>query len=275
MGKAGKWIGGILGWAFFGPIGALIGFAIGALSDSTTIRTIGGEGQPWTGGGAAGTGSAGGQRTGSGGYNPFGTQSSGTKYSGQRNSFIVSLLVLSTAVIKADGRYLKSELECVKDFIRRSFGEAAVPEALEILKSLKDKDVNVYEVGAQIGFYMNYSQRMQLFHYLVQLAQVDGDVCQSEIDVLRSIAAAIGLKSADTDSILAMFEGNDLASAYKVLEIEPTATDEEVKKAYKSLALKHHPDKVASLGPDVQKAAEEKFKQIQAAYEKIKKERNL
>lgn len=259
MGKAGKWIGGILGWAFFGPIGALIGFALGALGDNTTISVIRDDGQS---GGSSGQGA-------------FGSQQSGQRFAGQRNSFIASLLVLSTAVIKADGRYLKSELEYVKEFIRNSFGDAAVPEALAILKSLKDKDVNLYEVGAQIGLYMNYSQRMQLFHYLVALAQVDGPICSKEIDVLRSIAAAIGLKSADRDSILAMFGGDDLASAYKVLEIEPTATDAEVKKAYKSLALKHHPDKVASLGPDVQKAAEEKFKKIQAAYEIIKKERNL
>jgi DnaJ like chaperone protein len=186
----------------------------------------------------------------------------------------VSLLVLSTAVIKADGKYLKCELDYVREFIRRNFGERAVPEAMEILKGLREKQINIYEVGGQIRRYMNYSQRMQLFHYLVSLAQCDGNVCQAEIDVLRSIASAMGISSANANSILAMFE-KSIDSAYTVLEIDKNATDEEIKKAYKRLAMKHHPDKVATLGPDIQKSAEEKFKKVQEAYETIKKERGM
>ncbi|MDD2595780.1 MAG: TerB family tellurite resistance protein [Bacteroidales bacterium] len=254
----GKWFGGILGWVVLGPIGGLIGFALGALIDSGTSafgKIPGSDSDEGTSCSGAGTGGS-------------------NRWMGQRNSFIVSLLVLSTAVIKADGKYLKNELDYVREFIRRSFGDQAVPEAMEILKGLKDKQINVYEVGGQIRQYMNYSQRMQLFHYLVALAQCDGDVCSQEIKVLHDIGYALGLSSADTDSILAMFKQN-VDSAYKILEIDKNATDDEVKKAYKRMALKHHPDKVASLGPDVQKSAEEKFKTIQEAYEKIKKERNM
>ena len=72
-----------------------------------------------------------------------------------------------------------------------------------------------------------------------------------------------------------MFGGQDVNSAYKILEIDPSASDDEVKKAYKKMAIKHHPDKVESLGEDVKKAAEEKFKSIVAAYEAIKKERGF
>ena len=67
----------------------------------------------------------------------------------------------------------------------------------------------------------------------------------------------------------------DTDSAYAVLEISPSATDDEVRSAYRRMAMKNHPDKVATLGPEVQKAAEEKFRQIQEAYERIKKERGL
>ena len=261
---AGKWIGGLLGWVTLGPIGALLGFALGSLGDALAKTTIRIERGTFDNSSSSGT------------YGPYAGTSNNqySRQTGQRNSFLVSLLVLSTAVIKADGRYLKSELDYVKEFIRRNFGEGSVSEAMNILKELKEKDVNVYEVGGQVRLYMNYSQRLQLFHYLVALAECDGNVCDAELTVLRNIASAIGLTDADTDSVLSMFK-DDLDSAYKVLEIEPTATDEEVKKAYKKLAMKNHPDKVASLGPDVQKAAEEKFKTIQAAYEKIKKERNL
>lgn len=236
----GSWIAGILGWAMFGPIGALIGFALGSLISST--RSI--------------------------------EDSNDNRSRSSRNSFLVSLLVLSTAVIKADGKFLKSELEYVKSFILRNFGQQAVNESLKIIQELYKKDINVYEVGAQISANMNYSQRLQLFHYLVELARADGHVCQEELDVLRSIASALRINNADFASITSMFS-SDIESAYKILEIDKSATDQEVKSAYKRMAMKHHPDKVATLGPDVQKAAEEKFKKIQKAYEDIKKERNI
>ena len=202
------------------------------------------------------------------------THTGGYSTSEQRNSFMLSLLVLSSAVIRADGRLLQSELDYVKAFIRRNFGFVAENEAMNILNDLNAKQINIYEVGGQISQNMNYSQRLQLFHYLADLANADGEVCKQERDVLESIAAAIGITSSDAQSILAMFsQAQD--SAYTVLEIEPTATDDEVKKAYRRLAMKYHPDKVSQLGPDVQEAAKAKFQKIQEAYEKIKKERGL
>ena len=251
----GKWITGFLGWMMFGPIGALAGFVLGALFEKGSFIQIE-QGNPPYGGGTGGGYTREQQRT------------------GQRNSFLMSLLVLSAAVIKADGHFVKSELEYVKAILRQNFGEEAAEQAKDIIKGLMEKDINVYEVCSQIKTYMNYSQRLQLFHYLVALAQSDNRVTQEEIDVLGVIASSIGLSSADTDSILSMFK-NDLESAYRVLEITSSATDEEVRKAYKRMALKYHPDKVSTLGEDVQKAAEEKFKNVQQAYEKIKKARGM
>jgi DnaJ like chaperone protein len=99
-------------------------------------------------------------------------------------------------------------------------------------------------------------------------------VSQAEMDILKRIAAAMRIPSQDAESMFAMY-GSSVEDAYKVLEIERTATDDEVKKAYRRMAMKHHPDKVATLGEDVKKAAEEKFKKITEAYDKIKKERGL
>ena len=134
--------------------------------------------------------------------------------------------------------------------------------------------MNIYEVGPQIERYMNYSQRLQLFHYLVQIAIADGQFDKSEKSVLEAIASTIGLSSSDAASVIAMFY-KDTGSAYAVLEIQPSATDDEVRSAYRRMAMKNHPDKVATLGPEVQKAAEEKFRKIQEAYETIKKERGM
>lgn len=268
-----KWIGGLLGWASGGPIGALLGYFVGSVIENgmESFRTL-------SGGGQSGQGSwQGGYRTGQQTYS--GTSSSERRTGGyssaeQRNSFMLSLLVLSSAVIRADGKYLQSEMDYVRAFVRRNFGFVAENEAMNILEGLKGKDIDIYAVGGQIAANMNYSQRLQLFHYLADLANADGEVCENERRVLSSIATAIGITSSDADSILAMFSKAE-ESAYTVLEISPEATDDEVKKAYRRLAMKYHPDKVAQLGPDVQEAAKAKFQSIQSAYEKIKKERGL
>lgn len=258
-----KWLYGIIGWAILGPMGALIGFLAGTVFDFFGGAQITGgnnDDNTW-------------RRTAGGGYTTGGSATSDQYRTGQRNSFMMSLLVLATAVIKADGRLSSAELQNVRNFIRTNFGDDAAAQAESIVRQLMTRDINIFEVGAQIKMYMNYSQRLQLFQYLVQLAQCDGMV-QAELDVLDSIASAIGLSNTDRDSLLNMYR-QQADSAYKVLGIEPTATDEEVRKAYKRMALKYHPDKVATLGEDVQKAAEEKFKKVQQAYEQIKKERGM
>lgn len=259
MGKI-KWIAGFLGWVTWGPIGALLGFLAGSFLDvqiDASRRLLDSEE-------AAGR-SAGAQR-----------QAGSRSYSAdeQRNSFIVSLLVLSSAVIRADGLVRQAELEHVRSFIRRNFGSDVVDEAMRMLDGLNRQTVNIYEVGGQIADHMNYSQRLQLFHYLTGIATSDGDFNASEKSVLEAIAGAIRLSKSDTVSVIAMFyKGKE--SAYAVLEISSSATDEEVKAAYRRMAMKHHPDKVATLGQDVQKAAAEKFRKIQEAYETIKKERGM
>ncbi|MBQ0006855.1 MAG: DnaJ domain-containing protein, partial [Alistipes sp.] len=116
--------------------------------------------------------------------------------------------------------------------------------------------------------------RLQLLHYLCGLAAADADASVREKDMLRHIAFALRLEQADIDSVFAMF-GAGVDDAYTVLGLSRDASDEDVKKAYRVMAMKHHPDKVSSLGDDVRKAAEEKFKSIQDAYEKIKKERGI
>lgn len=236
----GKWITGVLGWALFGPIGGILGYYITSkleeLSEATAAQ---GEQQSWN--------------------------------QGQRNSFLMSLLVLSASVIKADGKTTSQELSTLRNFFARNFGPQAGDEAAEIMQGLMEKEYNLYEVCGQIRSCMDYSQRLQLYHYLVALGACDG-LHQKETDILETIATSIGLSQSEADSILAQFRpSND--SNYKILEITPDATNEEVKKAYRRMAVKYHPDKVATLGSDVQKAAEEKFKEVLRAYEAICKER--
>lgn len=238
----GKWIAGALGWAMFGPIGGILGFYFASRVERLAEASVAyGEDQTWN--------------------------------QGQRNSFLMSLLVLSASVIKADGKTSSQELSTLRSFFTRNFGAQAGNEAEEIVRELLRKDYNLYEVCGQIRSCMDYSQRLQLYHYLVSLAACDG-LLQSEMDILEVIASYIGLSKSEVNSIFAQFRpGND--SNYRVLEITPDATDEEVKKAYRKMAVKYHPDKVATLGEDVQKAAEEKFKAVNQAYEAICRERGI
>ena len=238
----GKWIAGALGWAVLGPLGGILGYYFASRLERFAEAAIGyDDGQPAN--------------------------------QGQRNSFLISLLVLSTAVIKADGKVTSQELARVKEFFARNFGSQAAAEAEEIIKELIHKDLNLYEICGQIRSNMSYSQRIQLYHYLVSLGACDG-LQQVEVDVIETIARYIGLSKSDSDSVIAQFRpSND--SNYKILEISPDATDEEVKKAYRRMAVKYHPDKVATLGEDIQKAAEEKFKAVSRAYESICRERGI
>ena len=270
MGSA-KWIGGILGWVAWGPIGALIGYLLGKAVDTyiDASRQLPGGDSTYEGQYRQQQ-----QQQSQGQYRQQQSQSRRYSADEQRNSFFVSLLVLSSAVIKADGKTLQSEVNCVRDFFRSNFGEQAAQQAIQILQKLDSQQVNVYSVGDQIASNMNYSQRLQLLQYLVQLAMADGEFAKSEKSVIECIGSVIKVSNSDISSLIAMYYKEE-QSAYKVLEISPNATDDEVRAAYRRMAMKNHPDRVSTLGPDVQKAATERFRQISEAYETIKKQRGM
>jgi len=186
----------------------------------------------------------------------------------------MSLLVLIAAVMKADGAVVKSELDYVKQFFVRQFGQENAKEALVMLRDLLKQEIPLRDVCSQISTNMDYASRLQLMHLLFGVAGADGKFHPSEIQIIETISGYLRLSSSDYLSIRNMFipETN---SSYKILEIESSATNEEVKKAYRNMALKYHPDKVSHLGEDFRKAADDKFKKVNEAYEKIKKERNI
>jgi DnaJ like chaperone protein len=245
MGKFGKWVGGGLGWAFFGPIGGIIGFVVGSMLDTQPGIIPASEGQNTRTGRATTTG-----------------------------GYVMSLLVLVAAVMKADGKVLKSELDYVKLFFVRSFGASSAREAIRMLGDLLKQNIPLVDVCRQIQKNMDYSSRLQLLHFLFGIAQADGMIDSAELSTIELIAQNMGLNLKDIDSIRSMFIKNTDA-AYKILEVGPTATNEEIKKAYRRMAIKYHPDKVSYLGEDFQKAAKEKFQKVTEAYDDIKKERNI
>ena len=237
MGKYGKWIGGGLGWALLGPLGGVLGFVVGSMFDRS-------DGQ---------------QRV-----------FSGTTH----GDFTMSLLTLTAAVMKADGRIMKSELEYVKEYFSKSFGPAASQEAMLYLRDLLKQEIPLRDVCYQIKHRLDHSSRLQLLHFLFGVSKADGKVHPREVEIIEKIAGYLGISAIDMGSIKAMFY-EDTDAAYRVLAIEASVSDDEVKKAYRKMANKYHPDKVAYLGEDIRKAAGEKFRKVKDAYETIKKDRGM
>lgn len=241
MGIFGKWLGGGLGFVMGGPIGGLLGFLVGSMIDSTTVHTS--------------------------------TYTSGPVRTSQ-GDFGMSLLVLVAAVMKADGKVVKSELDYVKQFFVRQFGQESAKQALLMLKDILKQDIPVRDVCLQIKGNMDYSSRLQLLHLLFNVSLADTFIDSSEIAIIEKISSYMGVASGDFLSIKNMFIP-ETDSSYKILEIERSSSNDDVKKAYRRMAMKYHPDKVSHLGDDVRKSADQKFARVNEAYEKIKKERNM
>ncbi|MBP9136615.1 MAG: TerB family tellurite resistance protein [Chitinophagales bacterium] len=243
MAKYAKWIVGALGAAIVGPIGALVGFAIGALLDNAESREI------------------------------MTDQRTGTTY--QPDGFSAALLVLTAAVMKADGRIVKAELDFVKEFFKSQFGVEKTKKDMLLLREILEKDISIFQIATQIQHGTDHATRLQLMHYLMGIAHADGQIDESELRVLRSISNYFKINSYDFESIRAMFGKNTLKDAYAILEIDDSANHEDIKKAYKKMAAKFHPDRVSHLGEEHAKAAEDKFKKVQDAYELVKKAKGI
>lgn len=238
--KLGKWLGGGLGWALLGPIGGIIGFLVGSVIDEskTAVQRVITTGQT------------------------------------SKGDFVISLLVLIAAVMKADGTVKNSELEYVKNSFRKSFGEEAARESLLMLRDILKQNIPVDQVGQQIKMNMDYSSRLQLLHLLFGISAADGRIVQSEIDMIHYISNRIGVTTKDERSIRAMFVADD-GWVYKILEVTKESSVDEIKKSYRKMAMKYHPDKVSHLGQEFQNSAKEKFQKLNQAYEIIKKERGF
>ena len=237
-----KWIAGGLGWAFFGPIGGIIGFIAGSVFENKeAVKHY---------------------------------QQNHSDRSTTTGAYMMSLLVLVAAVMKADGRLKKSELNYIRQNLVRSFGEESAEQGMLMLRDLLKQNIPVNEVCQQIKMNLDYASLLQMMHFLVGIAQADGVIDKSEQDILEQIGAILGITNNDFQSIRSMFV-DEVDSAYKILEIPSSATNEEVKKAYRKMAMKYHPDRVSYLGEDVQKAAREKFEKVNEAYKKIEKDRNI
>jgi DnaJ like chaperone protein len=242
VGKKILWGG--LGWALGGPIGAILGYAFASMSDGGRTYQTGryqqSRGYPKT----------------------------------QTGDFMLSLMVLLAAVMKADKRLLQSELDYIKKFLKNQFSKQDVYDFMLLFKDIIKQDYPLRDVCRQIQRSMDHPSRLELIHVLFGLSKADGHIHAEEIQVIKTIAGYLNINANDFNSIKAMFI-KDAAAAYKILEIDKTTAESEIKRAYRKMATKYHPDKVSHLGEDLRILAEEKFKAVNNAYQSIKKERGM
>lgn len=261
-----KWIGGFIGVLSGGFIGGLAGYAIGSVIDELI------SGRPELADDAQ--------------SNRRHTTTDGSasqQQEGERNGFLFSLMLLAAHIIQADGRIMHSEMEYVRTFLRNNYGEGAMQQGNDILlrlferrKQLGDREWErqILISCQQLSAVMPLEQRLQLLAFLCEIAKADRNVATAEVNELHRLASHLLIDEAEVNKLLNL-GGNTLEEAYRVLGVSPDATDDEVRRAYRKMALQYHPDKVATLGDDVKAAAEKKFKEIGAAKDLIWQARGL
>ena len=250
MGKlSGTLLGGGIGWAFGGPIGGIIGAYIGSMM--------------------AGNGAS---RNSSPYQTPHNRRSAFNHT--QQGDFAVAMLALFGYISKADNKVLSSEVQYVKQFLVEKFGKDNAQDLMYLYKEILNKDYNLYDVTAQIKANTDYYARLEMLHILFGIAGADGEFHVDELAAIEAITRGLDISGKDYDSIKSIFI-KESDQSYKILGVSPNSDVNTIKKTYRSLATKYHPDKVASLGPEFQKMAEEKFKSINSAYQDIRQQRGF
>ncbi len=241
-----KWILAILGYMFFRYPGAILGFIIGTLIDNWSRS--------------------------SGGFQAMFTNEEKTVSPGD---FELNLLSLASLVIKADGKVSQTELDYVRAYFVQAYGKERANATFRTFNEvIKNREISGQRIGLYLQQRTRYEVRLQILHFLFSIAKADGLVSELELGRLADISGYLNLMKRDFESIKAMFF-KSADNAYKILEIEKSATDSEVKKAFRTMAKKYHPDKLQHMDEAYRKGAEEKFRKVQEAYEHIQKERGI
>lgn len=241
-----KWIAALIGYYIFRYPGAIIGFLVGSFIDNQ-----------YSGGGA---------KTVLGDF---------TRQQVSPADFELNLLSLCSIVIKADGSVSQTEMDYVRQYFVSTYGKEKANAIFRTFNEInKKREISAQRICAFLNQRTRYEVRLQLLHFLFGIAQADGIVSTSEVNKIREIAGYLRVSLRDFESIKAMFV-KSADNAYKILEIQKSASDDEVKKAYRTMAKKYHPDRVNTQDEAIKKGAEEKFKEVQKAYETIQKERGL
>ena len=189
--------------------------------------------------------------------------------------FELNLLSLASIVIKSDGVVNQKELDFVRQYFVQAYGKERANNTFKVFnEEIKKKGLSTQTICNKLQSVMRYESLLQVLHFLFSIAKADGHVSEAEVQEVNRISGYFGINYRDFESIKAMFFNNP-DSAYKILEIDKTATTSEIKSAYRTMVKKYHPDKLQHMDEVYRNGAEEKFRKVQEAYEQIQKERGF
>ncbi|WP_310439861.1 TerB family tellurite resistance protein [Sulfuricurvum sp.] len=201
-------------------------------------------------------------------------------------------VALSAKVAKADGRVDELEAELVSNMFNDISLLFPNPEATKkMLKEIFDEEKNAphnLDPVAQALYKAlenDPHKRQKMMEFLVNLTYIDGTLSHAEEEMLRLISKHLHFGEADLAAMLERFgsyhrhsvKESSIDQAYALLNLTSASTNDEVKKAYRSLVREYHPDIIKSQGASDEylKEATEKVQEINAAYEMIKKSRGI
>jgi DnaJ like chaperone protein len=261
MAITGKLIGALIG-SIAGPFGTLFGGLIGHLFDrATEDRRLLGAARP-----------------------RFSAQDPGYRMgadpvSQAQVNFLTCLIGLSISVADVDGRVKISHVDAMKAFFRQNFSFPSVDQ--DLIQRLIDEmyrnreRIDVQGLCAYYAGVSTFEGRVLLLRLLFQIARADAQgVSRAEEALIRRITLYLGMGEQVFRQVRAEFV-REPGRAWQVLGLSPDAEVEDIKSAYRQLTLRNHPDRVANLGPEFVRVAEEKFKAIQEAYEEIRREKGF
>lgn len=256
------WLGGFIGLLSGGwrglVIGALIGLALGRLLPLLLVRFAVG------------------------------------KINQVQSLFLDSTFAVMGAMSKADGRVSAEEIRAVEalfDQLRLS------GEAREAAKASFNRGKSAgFDLDAEVARFAAAARGQRVLHQMFLQMQIaalaaDGQIHPAEHALLLRVARGLGLSETELQALEAMLRGggggyagggassasqaSSLDDAYRVIGVEPAASDAELKRAYRKLMSENHPDKLAGKGlPESMRAmAEQKTRAITAAYDRIEKAR--
>ncbi len=239
----GKIIGGAAGFAVGGPLGALLGAGVGHAIDSGLVGTASRAGEEAT----------------------------------RKITFTIGVIALSAKMAKADGRVTPDEIEAFKEVFKIPPHE--VKNVIRVFE-MAQQDTAGYETYArQIAKLFAHQPQVleDLLGALFHIAKADGIVHPGELHYLEKVAEIFGFTGMAYESIKARFLGPDKSSPYTVLGIDPMISDDDLKKCYRRLIKKNHPDKMIADGVPREfiEVANERLAAINAAYDIISSQRGL
>jgi DnaJ like chaperone protein len=203
------------------------------------------------------------------------------------NKFVFLLVNILVHIAKSDGHFTKSELQTMLNFFQQSlrYNQDQMYWVKQLIKEARDAEQNLEELLIEFRRTFAYEPRLILLELIYQILYTKDPVVEQELDQARKIAVFLQIKEYDQRTIEAKYRyghqgggyGGGTVSEeqyYAVLGLQSGADFVTIKKTYRKLSMQYHPDKVAHLGEEFKAVAEEKMKEINAAYDFFKKKFN-